>query len=300
MFYEKEVKDKLSDPSKPLTLVDMNKRFIASMSAFLRKKENTDYEFKTLNEMQQQQQQQQKSKPPAITKEEIEMERKSKFERELERKQNDFVKTISKPVPPVPKFQDDIDDIDKPINLEEEMKKIVTQRQLDTIPIPSTINVAGLDVEVQNEIKENNKSEIKMDVPEWLKSTETKNNMNIKTRGEQPVGYVKIGEDIEPFDINKYNSRHEVIKNQNNDNSMIINNLSSILKNGIIKQKNISWSDEQEKETQKVTKLNNDYNSMDKFVDNNVNENFTIRQMISRIETLEMEVKQLKTKMLSM
>jgi hypothetical protein len=132
LFYEKEVKDKISDPSKPLGLVDMNKRFIASMTAFLRKRENKDYEFKPLNQIQQVS----IEKKVAITKEEIENERKNNFEKELERKRNDFTNTISKPLPPVPNFQDDISKFEKPINLEEEMKRIVEQRQYDTIPIP--------------------------------------------------------------------------------------------------------------------------------------------------------------------
>jgi hypothetical protein len=276
MFYEKEVKDKITDPSKPINLMDMNKRFIGSMSAFLRKKEQKDYEFKTLNEMQQQQ-----LKQPAITKEEIEMERKSKFERELERKQNDFVKTISKPVPPVPKFQDDIDDIDKPINLEEEMKKIVTQRQLYTIPIPSTLpNIENTNTVVEPIPVSNPKPN---PIQNWLKPQETR----------QVLGHVTIGEEIESFDIDKYNSRHTPSPPQ------IVNNLNGILKTKTKSNKNISWNDQ-------LTDVEyDDFIEYDadafksKYIPRQSDKDKKIDYIISKIETLVVEVNELKAKMSS-
>ena len=286
LFYEKEVKDKISDPFKPLGLVDMNKRFIASMTAFLRKRENKDYEFKTWNQIQIGS----TEKKAAITKEEIENERKNNFEKELERKRNDFTNTISKPLPPVPNFQDDISKFEKPINLEEEMKRIVEQRQYDTIPIPSTISSTLLEDDINQKIQGNDTSvtSTTQQLPDWLKPQETKD----------PVRFLKIGEEVEPIDIDKYNDKNSnknpnktLNKNMNtpSNNQPIVFNLNRVLK----QKKNISWSDQLESEdiyenniTQN-TNISVSKNSLD----------YKLNYLISKMNIFEQELAFIKSKL---
>jgi hypothetical protein len=285
MFYEKEVKDKLSDPSKPLTLVNMNKRFIASMSAFLRKKENTDYEFKPLSQIQKSKEIlneadkiDKSNSKIAITKEDIENERMTLFERELEKKRNDFTTTITKPMPPVPNFQDDTDK-EKPLNLEEEMKRIVEQRQYDTIPIPSTISsMSSSLLEEDLNKKTQEYEETKQQIPLWLKPQETKD----------PVKFLKIGKNIDPIDIEKYNN------NKNINSQPIISNLDGLLK----QKRNIKWSDQIEKEyiydnniiyesnISQNTDINTSNNSLNSKID----------YIISKINTIEQELAFIKSK----
>jgi hypothetical protein len=281
LFYEKEVKDKISDPSKPLGLVDMNKRFITSMTSFLHKRENKDYEFKALNQIQQVS----TEKKAAITKEEIGNERKNNFEKELESKRNDFTTTISKPVPPVPNFQDNISDFEKPLNLEEEMKRIVEQRQYDTIPIPSVISSLSsslLEDDVKQKTQGNDKSTTMttQQLPDWLKPQETK----------ESVRFLKIGEEVNPIDIDKYNSKN-TNKNTNTPsiNQSIVSNLNSVLK----QKKNISWSDQLESEdiyedtiTQN-TNISTSKNSLD----------YKLNYIISKINTFEQELTFIKSKL---
>ena len=65
----------------------------------------------------------------AITYEEIQNERKSQFEKDLYNRQQEFTNAMSNPVPPVPKFNDKLDE---PINeIELEIKRIQEQRNYD-------------------------------------------------------------------------------------------------------------------------------------------------------------------------
>jgi len=285
LFYEKEVKDKIADPSKPLGLVDMNKRFIASMTTFLRKRENKDYEFKPLNQIKQVS----TEKKAPITKEEIENERKNNFEMELERKRNDFTNTISKPLPPVPNFQDNISEFEKPLNLEEEMKRIVEQRKFDTIPIPSSaissVSSTLLEDEVSQKPQGNDTSVTSVtQLPDWLKPQETKD----------PVRFLKIGEEVDPIDIDKYNNKN-TNKNTNKNmivpytNQPIVSNLNSVLK----QKKNISWSDQLETEDTyednitQHTNISISKNSLD----------YKLNYIISKMNTFEQELAFIKSKL---
>jgi hypothetical protein len=76
-----------------------------------------------------------------ITYEDIHNERITKFEKELNKKQEEFTSAMVLPVPPVPNFNDNMDE---PISeIELEIKKIQEQRNYDIEMISKSYNVAN-------------------------------------------------------------------------------------------------------------------------------------------------------------
>ena len=170
------------------------------------------------------------------------------------------------------------------------MKRIVEQRQYDTIPIPSTISSTLLEDDINQKIQGNDTSTnpSSQQLPDWLKPQETKD----------PVRFLKIGEEVEPIDIDKYNdknSNNHTNKNPNknmnvpSNNQPILSNLNSVLK----QKKNISWSDQLESEdiyedniTQN-TNISVSKNSLD----------YKLNYLISKMNTFEQELAFIKSKL---
>jgi hypothetical protein len=132
----------------------------------------------------QQQQSQPKTKE-LYTAEEIQTDKRSQFESELTRKQNEFKNAMSVPVPEIPKFGDQLD---KPIGsaMDELIAKTLAERNYD-----------------MQMIQKQNANEI-VNVEQFLKSKETSvkavkpGYSQINTTSQQnQVKYIKIGDDVD-------------------------------------------------------------------------------------------------------
>jgi hypothetical protein len=109
-FYDKE---RIALPS----VDDLNAKFITMTAKYIVKK------FGMIQEV------------PPVTFNEIQEERKIHFERELNKKKEEFNYAIGLPVPPVPNFQDKEE---QPIDLEVAMKRVLEERKYD-IPVFHTV-----------------------------------------------------------------------------------------------------------------------------------------------------------------
>jgi len=133
---------------------------------------------------QQQQQSQPKTKE-LYTAEEIQTDKRSQFESELTRKQNEFKNAMTVPVPEIPKFGDQLD---KPIGsaMDELIAKTLAERNYDVQMIQKQ-NANGI-----------------ANVEQFLKGQETsvkaaKPGYNPPTNAQQEnqIKYIKIGDDID-------------------------------------------------------------------------------------------------------
>jgi hypothetical protein len=121
-FYDKE---RISLPS----VDDLNAKFVTMTAKYIVKKFGIQ-------------------EVPPVTFNEIQEERKNLFERDLNKKKEEFTHAISRPVPPVPNFQDKEEE---PIDLELAMKRVLEERKYDipvipviqSEPIPIPINEYG-------------------------------------------------------------------------------------------------------------------------------------------------------------
>jgi hypothetical protein len=101
-----------------------------------------------------------------ITYEDIHNERMSKFEKELNKKQEEFTNSMALPVPPTPNFNDNMDE---PISeIELEIKKIQEQRNYDIEMISKSYNSANSTNSGNNATNPNSSKNIN-----WLTSQET-------------------------------------------------------------------------------------------------------------------------------
>jgi hypothetical protein len=146
-FYDVESKNITS-------LVDMNKKYILLIlnhaNKSIQKLGMTEYKkIKILDE-------EPKSGNELITYEEIQNDRRSQFDKDLNKRQEEFTNAMSLPVPPVPKFTDSLDD--GPISeMEKTIKEITAQRNYD----------------VEQINRNNNNSITTSNADNWLKPQET-------------------------------------------------------------------------------------------------------------------------------
>ena len=129
-----------------------------------------------------------------ITYEDIHNERMSKFEKELNKKQEEFTSAMSLPVPPVPNFNDNRDE---PISeIELEIKKIQEQRNYDIEMISKSYNVANN--------ADNNVSPV---------TTNSSNNVNWLTSQETSIKNEKLKLDFQTS--TNENDKHITWSNEN-------------------------------------------------------------------------------------
>ena len=146
-FYEVESKNITS-------LVDMNKKYILLIlnhaNKSIQKTGISEYKkIKILDE-------EPKNGNELITYEEIQNDKRSQFDRDLNKRQDEFTSAMTLPVPPVPKFSDNLED--GPISeMEKAIQEITAQRNYD----------------VEQINKNNNNSIISSNVDNWLKPQET-------------------------------------------------------------------------------------------------------------------------------
>jgi len=139
------------------------------------------------------QQQLQQTQPPKnkelYTAEEIQTDKRSQFESELTRKQNEFKNAMTVPVPEIPKFGDQLD---KPIGsaMDELIAKTLAERNYDVQMIQKQ-NASGV-----------------ADVEQFLKGQETSVKVNKPGYNPNPsvtqqqqqqnqIKYIKIGDDVD-------------------------------------------------------------------------------------------------------
>ena len=131
-FFEKE--RKISN-----SLMELNKKYILLIINYVMKINNTNNAQElatTSNQYRKIKIHQEEPVKQAITFEEIQNDRKTLFEKELNKKQEEFTNSMSLPVPPVPNFSDKLD---QPISeIELEIKRIQEQRNYDIEIINNT------------------------------------------------------------------------------------------------------------------------------------------------------------------
>jgi hypothetical protein len=213
----------------------------------------------------QQQQQQQQSQPKTkelYTAEEIQTDKRSQFESELTRKQNEFKNAMTVPVPEIPKFGDQLD---KPIGsaMDELIAKTLAERNYD----------------VQMIQKQNANPNGIANVEQFLKGQETsvkaaKPGYNptpsVTQQQQNQIKYIKIGDDVD-------------------DNALKTTNVIDLSSPKLERQdkKNVSWGNNEYQEyTQQNTVENqNTLFSKLKYITPNNNE----------VEGLKSEINDLKT-----
>ena len=173
-----------SEKSRTSSLVEMDKKYIAAMIQFLK---NSNNQPNNLNNPQNN-----SNNPPhykkikieeeikhPITFEEIQNEKRSKFETELQEKQKEFTNALFTPGPPTPNFKDnDIYDAPPISELENEIKRMQEQRKYD---------LANIQYNEEHAKKE------------WLKAMDT--NINISKDLINPLNNSLI-------DLTNYHSKH--------------------------------------------------------------------------------------------
>jgi len=137
-------------------LMELNKKYILLIINYVMKIKNTNnaQELAGTNQYRKIKIHQEEPVKQSITFEEIQNDRKTLFEKELNQKQEEFTNAMSLPVPPVPNFSDELD---QPISeIELEIKRIQEQRNYD--------------IEIINNTNKNSSSSVDEN---WLKPQET-------------------------------------------------------------------------------------------------------------------------------
>jgi hypothetical protein len=122
-FYEVESK-------KPSTLVDLNKKYILLILNYVN---NGQHEFANNQAVYKKP----SATPPLVTFEDIQNNRQTQFEKDLNRHQNEFTSAMTVPVPPVPDFSIKLDD--EPIKeISEKIRQMTVSRNYDIEQINKT------------------------------------------------------------------------------------------------------------------------------------------------------------------
>jgi len=278
------------ESQKTTSLVDMNKKYILLILNHANKQiaqiaQNVKPEYrkiKILDELPQ------KKVNELITYEEIQNDKRSQFDKDLNRRQEEFTNSMALPVPPVPKFTDNLEE--GPINeIEKAIKELTSQRNYDVEQISKTIN-ANL----------NSNS----NVDNWLTPQET----SVKTdKINPPTQNVNNGIN---GNINGSRLKYLKIDNENVENQVINldkrENVSSPKKNVTWDLKPYNYSNEVKDPFLNEVKL-----TMEELFDKNENDNeedaniFKLLKKVptiksendNKIATLQNEVKTLNSKL---
>jgi hypothetical protein len=215
-FFESEIKNTNN-------LIDLNKKYIMLILNHIK----TNYpqqqpnKIKILEEISSEQKQ-------LITYEELQNDRKSQFDKDLNKRQEEFSNAMSLPIPEVPEFVDK--NVDKPITeMEKLIKEITAQRNY----------------EVEQINRNYEKSE------NWLNSQETSIKSEKKLLSNQNLQ--QINNNNNNNNNNSNNNNNNNINNNNNNNNINNNKLKYIkITNDQIelespdKRKNVSWGPDSE------------------------------------------------------
>jgi hypothetical protein len=267
-FYESEI-------SKTNNLVDMNKKYILLILNHI-KKNHQNHQIQKIKIYDD---------PPSkenITYEEIQNEKRSQFEKDLYRRQEEFTSAITVPVPPKPDFADKV--VDKPIGeMEKAIKEMALQRSYEI-------------AEINKNLQNNRSSDFELD--EWIRSKETSTkseklpvNGNLLENKEQQKKNVTWGNNSEyEMEQNIYTNNYDKSINNKNEgdsseDAMLFKKLKRI-EVPLSKVNNIPFE---------INKnLNNaDLNNADL---NNYDLNYNNHVIDDRLDSLEKDVKELNNK----
>lgn len=175
------------------SLVDINKKYMVAILNFIRQMKPKP---KIIEQL---------SAPQALTHEMFQQEKRTQFERDFEKRQNEFESSMSLPKPQVPEFSDKTKDA--PLkNMEDILKQMTAQRNYDIYNItnsqqnPNPDFLKPLETSIKNE---------KLMQKEFAEATLSKNLKPVNTRHdlsrqENEIKYIKI--DKEDLDKNIINS----------------------------------------------------------------------------------------------
>ena len=247
-FYENE-KNKFNN------LIEMNKRFITIILNYINK-------YYPSNQMDNQI----KQPKELITTEDIQQNRLSQFEKELNIKQKEFTNAMALPVPPTPKFNDTLDVPISEMNIA--VKQMLAQRNYDVEVLHQSLNKNNAD--------------------SWLKSQETSiknekiiknmyDNENVNTNlntYDNPKTYDNLKTNINNYK-NQHNNKIKYIKIDDKD----LNDIDFKKEAIDLNKKQLTWSDNnitiEYNDNDKVThNKNNILNNSD--IDNNIFKKFKI------------------------
>ena len=198
------------ESQKTTNLVDMNKKYILLILNHANKqiKQNVKPEYrkiKILDELPQ------KKVNELITYEEIHNDKRTQFDKDLNRRQEEFSNSMALQVPPVPKFSDNLED--GPISeIDKAIKELTSQRNYDV-----------------EQISRSNNNNLSSNTDNWLKPQET-SVKNDKLTPQQP---------LQNGNINGNNSRLKYLKidNENVENQVI----SLEREKQMSPKKNVTW-----------------------------------------------------------
>ena len=198
------------ESQKTTNLVDMNKKYILLILNYANRQiaQNVKPEYrkiKILDELPQ------KKVNELITYEEIQNDKRTQFDKDLNRRQEEFTNLMALPVPPVPKFSDNLED--GPISeIDKAIKELTSQRNYDV-----------------EQISRSNNNSLNSNTDNWLKSQET----SVKSDKLTPQQPLQNG------NINSNNSRLKYLKidNENVENQVI----SLDMEKQMSPKKNVTW-----------------------------------------------------------
>jgi hypothetical protein len=249
------------ESSKTTSLVDMNKKYILLILNHANKQitQNIKPEYrkiKILDELPQ------KKVNELITYEEIQNDKRSQFEKDLNRRQEDFTNSMALPVPPVPKFTDDKLDEGPISEIEKAIKDLTSQRNYDV-----------------EQISKNNNNNLNSNTDNWLKSQET----SVKNDKMNPQLSNINGNNVNNS-INVNNSRLKYIKidnNLENENQII----SLEREKQMSPKKNVTWDLTNEvKENEVMLKMEEIIND-----DNEEHDDANIFKLLKRVPIVKSE-----------
>jgi len=255
-FYDVECK-------KTTNLVDMNKKYILLILNHANKQiaqiaQNVKPEYKKIKILDELPQ---KKVNELITYEEIQNDKRSQFEKDLNRRQEEFTNAMALPVPPVPKFTDNLEE--GPISeIEKAIKELTSQRNYDV-----------------EQISKNNNTNLNSNTDNWLKSQET----SVKNDKMNPqLSNIKNGNTNVNNSINVNNSRLKYLKIDNNlENENQIISLEK--EKQMSPKKNVTWDLTNEvRENEVMLK-------MEEIVEEDSDAN--IFKLLKKVPTLETSVK---------
>jgi hypothetical protein len=239
-----------NEKMKTDSLVDINKKYILLIINHIKKNYNIQPSKITIY---------QEPIKESITYEDIQNDRRSKFDRDLNRKQQEFEDIINVKVPPVPEFADK--DKDQPIR---EMDKILKEMQ------------AARNYEIENITRNQNSS---AQLGDWLKPQET----SLKT------------EKFNPVEQSQVYSRFKFLNSLDQDIDEGVKEKKSVSFSNIEEIKTFNIEDEEDDNI--FSKLKKIPNKQTENIKLEMHEPTLSESKEDRIAKLEREVKNISTKM---
>jgi len=262
-FYIGQVKqyyEMVCSGSSNLPLVKMNQDFIRG---FIQKVQSVPQQKRT-----------EPKNKELYTAEEIQTDRRSQFESELTRKQNEFKNAMTVPVPEIPKFGDQLD---KPMGsaMDELIAKTLAERNYDVQMIQKQNSTNG--TASTEQFLKGQETSVKVSKPGYSNP-----NINVSPQQNQTqnqIKYIKIGDEID----------------DNTLKSTSVIDLSSSSKLERLDKKNVSWGNNeyQEYAQQNSTEIQNTLFSKLKYVAPIQNET----TMNNDVEGLKSEINILKNQL---